>query len=181
MLKELNFEIENCRKCELHATCTNKVLGAGNPNASVVIVGEAPGAEEDATGIPFCGDSGMLLTKYIRAIGLSRDEVFICNVLKCRPPGNRNPEPLEIQFCSPFLFRQLEIIKPKVIVTVGAFPSQTILKAVTPISKLRGTTNKHGDAVVIPTYHPSFLLRSPSMKPEAWKDWQKVMKLVEQL
>jgi DNA polymerase len=142
-----------------------------------MFVGEAPGADEDVQGIPFVGRAGQLLTKIIEAIGLTRDEVYIANVIKCRPPENRNPDPDEVETCEPFLFRQIEIIKPKVIVALGKFGSQALLKTDAPISRLRGRIFDYRGAKLVPTFHPAYLLRNPSSKREVWED----MKLVKTL
>jgi DNA polymerase len=138
--------------------------------AEIMFVGEAPGADEDEQGVPFVGRAGQLLTKMIEAMGLRRDDVYIANVLKCRPPGNRNPEPDEIQTCQPFLFRQVASIQPQVVIALGAFAARTLLDSEEPISKLRGRVFDFRGAKLIPTFHPSFLLRSPGNKREAWED-----------
>lgn len=177
-LSRLRGEVLGCRACELCDKITNKVFGVGSANAGLVIVGEAPGAEEDATGVPFCGDSGKLLTKYLNAIGLLRDDIFICNVLKCRPPANRDPALEEVERCSRYLFKQIEIIDPKVILAVGKFPAQTLLATETPISKLRQKKYEFGNAILIPTFHPSYLLRQASAKLDAWEDWKVVRSLL---
>ncbi len=171
-LAAIRGDIGDCTRCKLHAQGrTQIVFGVGNPNADLMFVGEAPGADEDIQGVPFVGRAGQLLTKMIEAMGFSRDEVYIANVLKCRPPGNRNPEPDEIATCEPFLFRQLEAIQPKVVIALGAFAARTLLKTDAPISRLRGRVfDYRGDAKLIPTFHPSFLLRSPGYKREAWED-----------
>jgi DNA polymerase len=153
------------------------VFGVGNPDADLMFVGEAPGADEDIQGIPFVGRAGQLLTKIIEAIDLKRDDVYIANVIKCRPPGNRNPEPDEIAQCEPFLFRQVDSIKPKVIVTLGKFAAQTLLRTDDPISRIRGRVFDYRGAKLIPTFHPAYLLRNPSSKREVWED----MKLVRSL
>src|SRR5690606_19521788 len=144
--------------------------------ARLVFVGEGPGAEEDARGLPFVGAAGELLTRMIEAMGLRREEVYVCNVVKCRPPGNRNPEPDEIAACSPFLVRQLEAIGPEVIVTLGKFAAQTLLQTAEPISRLRGRWHRYRGIDLLPTFHPAYLLRSPHEKRKAWEDLQMVMK-----
>jgi uracil-DNA glycosylase family 4 len=171
-LAAIRTDIGDCTRCKLHAQGrTQIVFGVGNPEADLMFVGEAPGADEDIQGIPFVGRAGQLLTKMIEAMGLSRNDVYIANVLKCRPPGNRNPEPDEIATCEPFLFRQLETVQPKVVIALGAFAARTLLKTDAPISRLRGRVfDYRGGAKLIPTFHPSFLLRSPGYKREAWED-----------
>ena len=143
-----------------------------------MFVGEAPGADEDAQGVPFVGRAGQLLTKMIEAMGLRRDEVYIANVLKCRPPGNRDPQPDEVESCEPFLFQQIASIQPKVIIALGAFAARTLLKTQDPISRLRGRVYDYRGAQLIPTFHPSFLLRSPGYKREAWEDLKKALGLL---
>jgi DNA polymerase len=171
-------DIGDCTRCKLHALGRNQVVfGIGNPNADLMFVGEAPGADEDVQGIPFVGRAGQLLTKIIEAIELTREDVYIANVIKCRPPQNRNPEPDEVETCEPFLFRQIDIIKPKVIVALGKFGAQTLLRTIEPISKLRGRVYDYRGAKLIPTFHPAYLLRNPSSKREVWED----MKLVKRL
>jgi DNA polymerase len=145
-----------------------------------MFVGEAPGADEDIQGEPFVGRAGQLLTKIIEAIDLRREDVYIANVIKCRPPGNRNPEPDEVEQCEPFLFRQIDLIKPKVIVALGKFGAQCLLKSDTPITRLRGREFKYRDAVLIPTYHPAYLLRNPSAKRDVWEDMKRVRALLSQ-
>jgi DNA polymerase len=170
--------IGECTRCKLSGLGrTRVVFGVGNPDADLMFVGEAPGADEDAQGVPFVGRAGQLLTKIIEAIGLGRGDVYIANVIKCRPPQNRNPEPDEIDTCEPFLFRQIDIIKPKVIVSLGKFAAQTLLRSDEPISKLRGRIFDYHAAKLVPTFHPAYLLRNPSSKREVWED----MKLVKRL
>jgi uracil-DNA glycosylase family 4 len=164
----------DCSRCKLHAQGRRQVVfGVGNPDADLMFVGEAPGADEDIQGIPFVGRAGQLLTKMIEAINLTREQVYIANVIKCRPPGNRNPEPDEIAQCEPFLFQQIAAIKPKVIVALGAFAAKTLLRTEDPISRLRGRIYEFRGAKLIPTFHPSFLLRSPDRKRDAWEDLKK--------
>jgi DNA polymerase len=167
--------IGDCRRCGLAPTRTNLVFGVGNPHAELVFVGEAPGAEEDAQGVPFVGAAGQLLTKIIEAMGLRREDVYIANILKCRPPGNRNPLPSEIASCEPFLIAQLEIIGPKVICALGTFATQTLLKTKDPISRLRGRWHTYHDVPLMPTFHPAYLLRNPAEKKTVWSDVQAVM------
>lgn len=159
-------------------TRKNLVFGVGSSSARVLFVGEAPGRDEDLQGEPFVGEAGQLLTKMIRAMGYERQEVYICNVLKCRPPENRNPSPEEITECSPFLLRQVRSIAPKAIVALGTFASQTLLETREPISRLRGRFHDYHGTPLMPTFHPAFLLRSPEKKREVWEDLQKVMKLM---
>ena len=173
-MDDIRKAIEECHKCPLYKTRTNMVFGSGNENAKLVFVGEAPGYDEDQQGKPFVGKAGQKLTQIINAIGLSRDEVYITNVLKCRPPNNRNPLPHEIEACEPFLIAQLQIIKPKIICALGTFAAQTLLKTDQPISKLRGRFQTYQGIKLMPTYHPAFLLRSPKYKKDVWEDVQKV-------
>jgi uracil-DNA glycosylase len=181
-LVALKAEIGDCTRCKLHGLGrTQVVFGTGNPSADLMFVGEAPGADEDEQGMPFVGKSGQLLTKIIEAIELRREDVYIANVIKCRPPQNRNPEPDEINTCEPFLFRQIDIIKPKVIVTLGKFAAQTLLRTEEPISKLRGRMFDYHGAKLIPTFHPAYLLRNPSSKREVWEDMKLVKKLLTDL
>lgn len=161
-----------CTACGLHAGAKNPVPGEGNPHAGFVCVGEAPGATEDETGRPFVGAAGQLLTKILAAINFSREDVFICNVLKHRPPGNRNPAPDEIKACSPYLLRQLELLQPRVILALGTFAAQTLLQTTTPIGKLRGQVHRYYGVPLIVTYHPAALLRNPSWKRPTWEDVQ---------
>ena len=170
-LAAIREDLGDCTRCKLHAQGRKQIVfGVGNPSADLMFVGEAPGADEDTQGVPFVGRAGQLLTKMIEAMGFSRDQVYIANVLKCRPPGNRNPEPDEIATCEPFLFRQLASVEPKVVIALGAFAARTLLKTDAPISRLRGRVFDYRGAKLIPTFHPSFLLRSPAYKREAWED-----------
>jgi uracil-DNA glycosylase len=163
-------KVAGCTRCPLYATATNPVPGEGNPEAKLICVGEAPGANEDASGRPFVGQSGALLTKILAAIDLEREDVFICNVLKHRPPGNRNPRPEEVEACSPYLIKQLELIQPKVIVAFGTFAAQTLLDTKTPIGKLRGLVHRYHGIPLVVTYHPAALLRNPAWKRPTWDD-----------
>jgi DNA polymerase len=166
-----------CTRCKLHRGRNSLVFGVGNPAADLVFVGEGPGEDEDRQGIPFVGRAGQLLTKMIAAMGRDRDrDVYICNVVKCRPPGNRNPEPDEIEQCEPFLKAQLAVIKPKVIVALGKFAAHTLLRVDTPITRLRGQWRSYEGIELMPTYHPAYLLRQPDEKKKAWMDLQEVMK-----
>jgi DNA polymerase len=162
--------VESCTRCPLYKTAKNGVPGEGDEKARLVCVGEAPGANEDETGRPFVGQAGQLLTKILAAVDLTREEVFITNVVKHRPPGNRNPAPGEIEACSPYLVRQLELIKPKVIVAFGTFAAQTLLNTKTPIGKLRGEVHRYHGIPLVVTYHPAALLRNPSWKRPTWED-----------
>ena len=169
-LDEIAEKVRKCTRCPLYATATNGVPGEGDPKADLVCVGEAPGAKEDETGRPFVGQAGQLLTKILAAIDLTREQVFICNVLKHRPPGNRNPLPEEVEACSPYLIRQLELIKPKVIVAFGTFAAQTLLQTKTPLGQLRGLVHRYHGIPLIVTYHPAALLRNPAWKRPTWQD-----------
>ena len=161
-----------CKLCDLGRSQT--VFGVGNPKARLMFVGEAPGEDEDKKGEPFVGRAGQLLTKIIEAIGLTRDQVYIANVIKCRPPGNRNPEPDEVATCEPFLFRQIDAIQPKVIVPLGKFAAQSLLKTMDPITRLRGRKFDYRGSILIPTFHPAYLLRNPSAKREVWEDMKQI-------
>ncbi|HIA65105.1 TPA: uracil-DNA glycosylase [Candidatus Poribacteria bacterium] len=172
---QLRQEANGCKKCELHATRTNVVFGTGNENADLMFIGEAPGRDEDEKGEPFVGRAGQLLTKVIEAMELTRDKVYIANVIKCRPPNNRNPKHTEIESCEPYLIRQIELIKPKVICALGTFAAQMLLRTEAKISALRGHFHEYRGIKVMPTYHPAYLLRNPGGKREVWEDMQKVM------
>ncbi len=178
-LKEVNQAMANCQLCQLSKTRQNLVFGDGNPNAQIVFVGEAPGADEDAQGLPFVGRAGQLLTKIIEAMGVSRKDVYICNILKCRPPENRNPLPVEISLCEPFLKKQLQAISPKVICALGTFAAQTLLKTDVTISLLRGRFHTYNGIKLMPTYHPAYLLRNPSAKKQVWEDVQMIMREIQ--
>ena len=178
-LEHLNKEITGCNLCTLGKTRTNIVYGVGNPKAKLVFVGEAPGRDEDQQGIPFVGRAGKLLTKIIEAINLKREDVYICNIIKCRPPENRNPLPEEIEACEPFLLKQLESIKPKAICTLGKFATQALLKTETPISTLRGIFQDYHGIPLMPTYHPAYLMRNPKMKKAVWEDIKLIQKSLE--
>ena len=170
-----------CTRCKLHTLGRRQVVfGVGNPNADLMFVGEAPGADEDIQGEPFVGRAGQLLTKIIEAIGMTRADVYIANVIKCRPPQNRNPEPDEVEQCEPFLFRQIETIRPKVIVALGKFAAQSLLKTTEPITRLRGREYKYRNAILMPTFHPAYLLRNPSSKREVWEDMKRVRAILTQ-
>ncbi len=168
-----------CTRCKLHALGrTHVVFGVGNPEARLMFVGEAPGGDEDIQGVPFVGRAGQLLTKIIEAIDLTREDVYIANVIKCRPPQNRNPEPDEVERCEPFLFRQIDAVQPQVIVALGKFAAQTLLRTVEPISKLRGRVFDYRGVRLIPTFHPAYLLRNPASKREVWEDMKRVKRLL---
>ena len=174
-LDEVRRALGDCKRCKLCSGRKNLVFGVGHPRAKLVFVGEGPGAEEDNQGIPFVGAAGQLLTRMIAAMGYTRDEVYICNVVKCRPPGNRNPEPDEIESCQPFLEAQLDAIRPSVIVALGKFAAQTLLRTDTPITRLRGQWREYVGVPLMPTFHPAYLLRNPAEKKAAWADLQAVM------
>ncbi|MBW1759596.1 MAG: uracil-DNA glycosylase [Deltaproteobacteria bacterium] len=174
------MDLGDCRRCNLCNSRKNIVFGAGDPNARLVFVGEAPGHKEDETGEPFVGAAGNLLTKIIQAINLSRDSVYICNIIKCRPPGNRNPMPDEIKACSPFLKRQIMFIKPDFICTLGTFAAQTLLNSKESVSRLRGHFHSYNGIKLIPTYHPAYLLRYPNKKRDVWEDMKKLMKAYQE-
>ena len=181
-LDALRVEIgPDCSRCKLHGLGRRQVVfGVGNPNADLMFVGEGPGADEDIQGEPFVGKAGQLLTKIIEAMGMKREDVYIANVIKCRPPQNRNPEPDEVEQCEPFLFRQIDIVKPKVIVALGKFAAQSLLKSTDPITRIRGREYKYRDAILMPTYHPAYLLRTPSAKREVWEDMKRVRAILMQ-
>ena len=173
-LQVVRDDLGDCQRCKLSPSRTNLVFGVGNPDADLVFVGEAPGADEDAQGEPFVGKAGQLLTKMIEAMGYTRNDVYICNVLKCRPPGNRNPEPDEVAKCEPFLKRQLAAIRPRMIVALGKFAAQCLLRDDTPITRLRGGFRSYEGIPLMPTLHPAYLLRDPSKKKLAWEDLKAV-------
>lgn len=182
-LAAVRADIGDCTRCQLHTLGRRQIVfGVGNPSADLMFVGEAPGADEDMQGVPFVGQAGQLLTRIIEAIGLKRDDVYIANVIKCRPPGNRNPEPIEVATCEPFLFRQIDIINPKVIVALGTFAAQALLKSTVPISKLRGNVyDFRGTVKLIPTFHPAYLLRNRNntdLKRDVWEDMKKARALL---
>ena len=168
-------ELGDCQRCRLKDGRKQIVYGVGNPDADLVFVGEAPGADEDRLGEPFVGAAGQLLTKMIEAMGFRREDVYICNVIKCRPPGNRPPEPDEVASCEPFLKKQLAALRPRMIVTLGKFAAHCLLRVDTPITRLRGNFKSYEGIQLMPTFHPSFLLRDPSRKREAWSDLQDVV------
>jgi DNA polymerase len=178
-ISQIRDDLGQCRRCGLSAGRTHIVFGEGDPNARLVFVGEGPGFEEDRSGRPFVGPAGQLLTKIIEAIKLSRDQVYICNVIKCRPPGNRNPAAEEIAACRPFLERQVAAIRPEAICTLGTFATQTLLNTQQPISKLRGRFHTYNGIRLMPTYHPAYLLRNPDQKRAVWEDMKKIASLLQ--
>jgi uracil-DNA glycosylase len=178
-LDRVRATIGDCTRCKLHRLGRRQVVfGVGNPHADLMFVGEGPGEEEDIQGEPFVGRAGQLLTRIIEAMGLTREQVYIANVVKCRPPNNRNPEPDEIATCEPFLFGQIDIIGPKVIVALGTFAAQALLRTKDPISRLRGQVFQYRGASLVPTFHPAYLLRSPNRKRDTWEDMKRVMALL---
>lgn len=179
-LDDLRAEIGDCERCKLCKGRTKLVFGVGNPDAKIMFIGEGPGRDEDLQGEPFVGRAGQLLTKIIEAMGHKRSDVYIGNVVKCRPPNNRNPEPDEVASCIPFLIKQAEIIAPKVIVCLGSVAFQNLLGSEEKITKMRGKLTEWQGIPVMPTYHPAFLLRNPNMKKPVWEDMQVVMKMVNE-
>ncbi len=178
-LDSLKCEALNCKRCSLCKTRHNIVFGSGNPKAKLMFIGEAPGEDEDLRGLPFVGRAGQLLTKIIEAMGLKRSDVYIANILKCRPPNNRVPLPAEIKECEDILKKQIDIIKPKIICTLGKFASQTLLRTETTISALRGNFREYNGIKLMPTFHPAYLLRNPADKKLVWQDMKKIMKELE--
>ena len=178
-LAEIADVVAKCTRCPLYATATNPVPGSGSADADFMVVGEAPGEKEDLQGVPFVGAAGQLLTKILAAINLSRDDVFVVNVLKHRPPGNRNPLPDEVTACSPYLVRQIELVKPKVILALGTFASQTLLETKTTIGKLRGQIHRYYGVPLVVTYHPAALLRNPAWKRPTWEDVQLARRILD--
>jgi DNA polymerase len=180
-LENVRKNLGDCRRCKLGTTRKNIVFGSGNPKARLVFVGEGPGADEDEKGEPFVGDAGRMLTRIITAMGIKREDVYICNVVKCRPPGNRNPESDEIEACSPFLLRQIKSIKPEAIVALGKFAAQTLLETKEPISKLRGRFRDFHGIPLMPTYHPSYLLRTGGNSDSFWDVWGDMTQVLQLL
>jgi uracil-DNA glycosylase len=174
-LERTREDLGECTRCRLHEQRNKIVFGAGNPRAELVFVGEGPGHDEDMQGLPFVGRAGKLLTQMIEAMGLTREQVYICNVVKCRPPENRKPEDDEVATCSPYLYRQLDVIAPKAIVCLGGTAAQALLNTKDSISRFRGTWFDFRNTKLLATYHPAYLLRNPAAKGEVWKDLQKVM------
>lgn len=177
-LADIRLELGECRRCSLGEGRTNLVFGVGNPHARLVFVGEAPGRDEDLRGEPFVGEAGQLLTNIIQAMGFERSEVYICNVLKCRPPNNRDPLPAEVEACGSFMLRQVRAIGPQVVVALGRSAAHTLLSTKTPISKLRGQFHDYHGIPLMPTYHPAALLRDASLKRDVWDDMKQVMGLL---
>lgn len=169
-------DLGECRRCALAEHRSKIVFGSGNPDADIVFIGEAPGRDEDRTGEPFVGEAGRLLDRILMAMGLQRTDVYICNVVKCRPPDNRDPQGDEISACEPFLLRQLDTIRPRVIVTLGNFATRTLTRSDTAMSRLRGEWQSYRNTPLMPTYHPAYLLRSPVSKREVWEDMKAVLK-----
>ncbi len=180
-LEEISEEIGDCVRCKLCHGRTHIVFGVGNPKADLMFVGEAPGADEDAQGEPFVGKAGQLLTRIIEAIDLTRSQVYIANILKCRPPGNRDPEPDEVAICENFLFQQIQVIRPKIIVALGRYAAQTLLRTETPISRMRGKFFQFSDSLLMPTFHPSYLLRNFGSKRQVWEDMKLVRSRLQEL
>ncbi|GAC1338689.1 MAG: hypothetical protein NVSMB23_06710 [Myxococcales bacterium] len=175
-LQAVRADLGECTRCKLHRGRNRIVFGAGSDRARLVFVGEAPGEDEDLSGEPFVGKAGQLLTKMIEAMGLRRDDVYICNTVKCRPPNNRNPEPDELGACEPFLKGQLAALRAEAIVTLGKFAAQALLRDAAPISRMRGSWREYEGVPLMPTFHPAYLLRSPGEKGKVWSDLQQVMK-----
>ena len=175
-LENIRSELDNCQRCGLGATRNKVVFGVGNPNSNLIFVGEAPGKDEDLQGEPFVGEAGQLLDKILCAIGLTREEIYICNVLKCRPPNNRDPRPDEVATCETFLARQVTAISPQVIVALGRFAVHSLLKVNTPISRIRGEWQSYRGIPLMPTYHPAYLLRNPESKRDVWEDMKEVLR-----
>ncbi len=179
-LPELEVMAKQCTACRLHRGRTHVVFGAGNPHAELMFVGEAPGRDEDLQGEPFVGRAGQLLTRIVEAIGMKRQDVYIANVIKCRPPNNRNPEEDEIAHCEPYLIRQIALVQPRLLVALGTFAAQTLLKTKLPISQLRGRFHTYQGVKLMPTFHPAFLLRNPERKSAVWEDMQMVQRELRQ-
>lgn len=177
----LQAEVAPCTKCDLCKTRSQTVFGSGNKNADWMIIGEGPGQNEDQQGLPFVGKAGLLLTEMLRAIGLDREEVFIANIVKCRPPANRDPKPIEIETCKPYLLRQMALLKPKIIVVLGRIAAQALLDTAEPISKLRGKTYALNDTPVVVVYHPAYLLRTLLDKRKAWADLKLALQIVKNI
>lgn len=180
-VEEHYHQICNCTRCPLHESRHRFVYGDGNPNADLVLIGEAPGADEDRQGRPFVGEAGKLLDKILAAIELSRDDVYICNIIKCRPPRNRDPLPHEIEKCEPYLQKQLELVQPKLICTLGRIAIQTLLKSKKSLSQLRKDVHTYQNIPVVPTYHPAALLRYPKYKRDTWEDMKKLRQMYDDL
>ena len=178
-LQAIRNELGECTRCKLHELGRQQIVfGVGDPKARLMFVGEAPGRDEDAQGVPFVGRAGKLLTKIIESIGLDREQVYIANVIKCRPPKNRNPEHDEVEKCEPFLFEQIDSVRPRVIVALGSFAARTLLQSETPISRLRGQVYDYRGTQLVPTFHPAYLLRNPGRKRDVWEDMKRVKALL---
>ena len=178
-LQAIRDELGECTRCKLHELGRQQIVfGVGDPKARLMFVGEAPGRDEDAQGVPFVGRAGKLLTKIIESIGLDREQVYIANVIKCRPPKNRNPEHDEVEKCEPFLFEQIDSVRPRVIVALGSFAARTLLQSETPISRLRGQVYDYRGTQLVPTFHPAYLLRNPGRKRDVWEDMKRVKALL---
>jgi DNA polymerase len=180
-LDNIRSDLGDCQRCKLAGDRKNLVFGVGNPKARLLFVGEAPGRDEDLQGEPFVGEAGQLLTRLINRMGLKREDVYICNVLKCRPPGNRNPEPDEIEQCHPFMLRQVKSISPEVVVALGTFAAHTLLKTRAPISKLRGNFHDFEGIPLMPTFHPSFLLHNKNNSDYFWLVWDDMVQVLKKL
>ncbi len=174
-LEEIREKMSQCKRCQLYSGAKSLVFGEGSPNARLMFIGEAPGAEEDLQGRPFVGAAGQLLNNLLSKLGLPREEVYITNVVKSRPPGNRDPEPAEIEACLPFLKMQIAAIRPKVIITLGKISTQALLGTKEPLTRLRGQWQRYDHVRVMPTFHPSYLLRFPKERHKTWEDMQRVM------
>jgi uracil-DNA glycosylase family 4 len=179
-LEDIQTDLGDCTRCRLHSGRRTIVFGVGNPDADLMFIGEGPGYDEDVQGVPFVERAGQLLTKIIQAIQMTRDEVYIANIVKCRPPENRDPEPDESAACRPFLNRQIESIRPKVICTLGRVATQVLLSTDKALGKMRGKILQYGDAVLVPTFHPAYLLRYPGEKREAWEDMKLIRRLLHE-
>ncbi len=179
-LEEVRRELRNCERCKLHRSRRTVVFGEGNENAKLMLIGEGPGYDEDIQGRPFVGKAGQLLTRILQSIQIERNEVYITNIVKCRPPGNRTPESDEIKSCFPFLLKQIQIIQPRIICALGTVSAQTLLQTDAKITSLRGKSFEFSGIKIIPTYHPAFLLRNPEKKIEVWEDIQKVAKALRE-
>ena len=179
-LEGIRKDLGDCQRCKLYRMRKTLVFGEGNPKTKLMFVGEGPGYDEDVQGRPFVGKAGQLLTKIIQSIALQREDVYIANIIKCRPPQNRNPEPDEIEACHPFVLRQIQAIRPKIICALGTFAAQTLLKTSTKITALRGKQFDLGGIIVIPTYHPAYLLRNPEKKRETWEDMKQILALLQE-
>lgn len=180
-LESISNELEGCVRCDLSKGRNTIVFGVGNPSADIVFVGEGPGRDEDLQGEPFVGEAGRLLDRIILSMGFRREEVYICNVVKCRPPSNRDPQPLEIEACEPFLLRQIEAIQPRLIVALGKFAAQTLLRSDNAISRLRGKWHTYHDIPLMPTFHPAYLLRNPASKRDVWEDMKQALQKLRQV